>query len=108
MFAVAGRLGLGWAFHRIGHPGWPGAAATAAAAGLLLGDAVGRGYFYRDDIPLAAIISIIGLALLVWLTQRDRRRQLPRAALLTAPATSGAVLLLAAPDVIEQLVFIGF
>jgi hypothetical protein len=72
----------------------------------LLGDAAHRGYFYRDDIPVAATITVLGLALLVGLT-RDRRRQLPRAALLAAPATVGAVLLVSAPDLIEQLVFVG-
>ena len=104
MLAIGAGLGLGWAFHRIGRSGRPGAA--AAAAGLLLGDALRRGYFYRDDIPVAAAITVLGLALLVGLT-RDRRRQLPRAALLTVPATVVAVLLVSAPDLLEQLVFVG-
>ncbi|MFC4946641.1 hypothetical protein [Pseudonocardia sp. GCM10023141] len=73
-----------------------------------MGDAVHRGYFYRDDIPIVAAIAALGLALLVGLTQHDRRHQAPRTALLTVPATVGAVLLVSAPDVIEQLVFVGF
>ncbi len=107
VLAIAAGLGLGWAFHRIDRRGWPGATATAAAAGLLLGDALSRGYLYRDDVPVATVITVIGLGLLLLLTQRDRG-QLSRAALLTLPATVSAVLLLGAPDVIEQLVFVGF
>lgn len=108
VLAIAAGLGLGWAFHRIGHPGWPSAAATAAAAGLLLGDAVHRGYSYPDDIPIIATTAALGLALLVCLTQHDRRHQLPRAALLTLPATLAAVPLVSAPDLLEQIVFVGF
>jgi hypothetical protein len=106
VLAIGAGLGLGWAFHRIGRPGWSGATATAGAAGLLLGDALRRGFFYRDDIPVAASITVLGLALLAGLT-RDRRHQLPRVALLTVPATVVAVLLVSAPDLLEQLVFVG-
>jgi hypothetical protein len=39
---------------------------TGASPGALR-----RGYFYRDDIPVAAAITVVGLSLLVWLAQRD-------------------------------------
>lgn len=61
---------------------------------------------HLDDIPVVATITALGLALLVGLT-RDRRRQLPRAALLGVPATLVAGLLVSAPDLIEQLVLVG-
>jgi uncharacterized membrane protein (UPF0136 family) len=107
VLAVAAGLGLGWAFRRIGDQGWPGAAAAAAAAGLLLGDAVHRGYRYRDDIPVVATTAVVGLVLLVVLSRHDRRRQLARAALLTVPAALGAVALVSLPDLLEQFVLIG-
>jgi hypothetical protein len=94
------------ALHRIDHPGRPGAAAAAAASGLLLGDAVHRGYRYRGDIPVTATVAVLGLALLVGLTRHDRRR-LSRAALLTVPATLAAVLVVSVPDLLEQIIVVG-
>lgn len=108
VLAVVAGVGLGWAFHAVGRPGWPGAVAAAAAAGLLVGDALRRAVVYTGDLAVCATIGLAGLIVLVVLIRARGVPQWGRTALLTVPATAVGVLLVSAPDVVEQLVFIGW
>lgn len=102
---VAGAL-LGWVFARIGRDGWPGAAATAFAVGLVVSDAYRRVSNYPDDA--SAVLVVAGLALLaVALSSRRAVSSWLRVlALLPAAALSGW-LLVSGPDLLEQLLLAG-
>jgi hypothetical protein len=102
---IAGCL-FGWVFCRVGWHGRAGTVATAAAVGLLVGDAYRRGSSYRGDIPVITTMTVIGIALVLAVAVRSRR-QLARVALWTLPMAALGLLLASAPDAFEQLLTTG-
>ncbi|WP_253888122.1 hypothetical protein [Actinokineospora diospyrosa] len=93
--AVGGGLALGEAFRRIPHP-----LATAAAAGLLIADAARRGVHYPHQIPVLATFLVVALIALWW-----RARPLhPRTAVFLPLTTAIGYALVAAPDLLEDLI----
>lgn len=107
LLALVTGTALGWAFHRIGHPGWPGAIATAAAIGLLLADGARRGSAYPAEVPVLLIFAVV--AITVVLVRADTTRsQASRTALLVLPFAALGVALVSAPNVLKQLIFVGF
>ena len=103
--AVAGCL-FGWVFCRVGREGLLGAVATAGAVGLLVGDAYRRSWHYGGDLPVVTTMTLIGVALMLAVGVRSRR-QLGRVALWTLPMAVLGMLLVSAPDALEQLVITG-
>jgi hypothetical protein len=103
--AVAGCL-FGWLFCRVGRDGWAGAAATAAGVGLLVGDAFRRSWNYGDQGAVVPAVTVVGVALVLALAVRSRR-QLGLVALWTLPMAVLGVLLVSAPDALEQLLITG-
>lgn len=98
---VAGVL-LGMAFSHIGRSGWPGAAATAAAAGLVLADAYRLGSSTLWNRPLLLIVSSLAVVGLLLLGGRSQQ-QLGKAAVLVVPFTLIGYGIVSAPDLLEQV-----
>ncbi|WP_410663701.1 DUF6518 family protein [Amycolatopsis sp. lyj-84] len=98
---VAGVL-LGMGFRHIGDPGWPGALATAGAAGLVLADAYRKGGFVVSDRPLLPVVSALAAAGLLLLGGRTRG-QLGKALALLVPLTLIGYGIVSAPDLIEEM-----
>ncbi|MBM7776069.1 hypothetical protein JOD54_006273 [Actinokineospora baliensis] len=93
--AVISGLALGEVSRRIPHP-----LATATTAGLLVADAARRGWHYPNQIPFLAAFLLIALAALAW-----RARPLhPRTALFLPLTTALGYAVVAAPDLLEDLI----
>ncbi|WP_232665384.1 DUF6518 family protein [Pseudonocardia sp. TRM90224] len=101
--AVVGGIALGLAFHRIGSTGWPGAAATAAAAGLLIADGV-REIGHRNESPVLLVFAVLAV-LAVGLLAARGARQLALTAVLVLPMTLVGYVIVTAPDVLEDIAF---
>lgn len=106
VFALIGGGALGLTFHRIGQSGWPAAAATAAALGLLVGDVLHR-TLYRQVDPVLLVFLAVAVGMVLLLAQNSRA-QWSRTAALTVPAIVLGLAVAFAPDVLERLVFVGF
>jgi hypothetical protein len=102
---LAGTL-FGWAFSRAGEDGRAGAIATAGAVGLLVGDAFRRCWTYGVVDPVVPVAAVVFIGLVLAGTVRSRR-QLGRVMLWTAPMAAFGVLLVSAPDALEQLLVTG-
>lgn len=104
--AIAGAL-LGWIFSCAGRPGWSGALGTAAAAGLLVADAYRR----ADHHPGREAEVVIGFAAAAVVAELVRTvrswRQGALVAVATLPCALAGLLLVSAPDALEQLLFTG-
>lgn len=102
--AVAAGCALGAIFHRIGTEGRAAAAATAAAAGLLVADTLRRALNYPREALVLGVFT--GLALIaVWLRARPLTRvQLLWLLALLPLTTIAGYLLVSAPDLLEDLV----
>ncbi|CAN5334469.1 hypothetical protein BH20ACT5_BH20ACT5_08780 [soil metagenome] len=81
IFAVVGGLALGSAFCGIGSNGWRDSASTAAAIGLLVGDAYRRTSNYHADTVVVVTATLAASLLISWLRIRSAR-QILRVALL--------------------------
>jgi hypothetical protein len=95
---VAGPV-LGLAFHRAGY------LSTAAAVGLVIGDAYRRWSSYPDDGALLAL-ALLAVPVLLSATYRDPR-QLVRTVAWTVPMAVGGAVLVSLPDVLEQVLLTG-
>lgn len=58
---MLGSVTLGPVFHRIGRPDWSGAAATAAASGLVIAETYRRASAHLDENPVLLLFMIIAL-----------------------------------------------
>lgn len=97
--AVVGGIALGLVGALLDQPNWWGAAATAAAGGLLIGDAFVRLHNYGPDIVV--VVDAAGtVAVLAWAYRT--RRVLSDALLLLVPMTALGYVLVALPNGIEQ------
>jgi hypothetical protein len=97
---------LGWLFSPAGDDGRAGAIATADAVGLLLGDALRRSWTYGVVDPVLGAAAVVFIGLVLAGTVRSGR-QLGLVALWTAPMTVLGMLLVSAPDALEQLLLTG-
>jgi len=102
---VAGPV-LGLVFHRAGTAGLAGELSTAAAVGLLIGDAYRRGSSFPDDGAALLLLVVLAVPALLCATYRDPR-QLLRTVAWTVPMTVCGVLLVSLPDVLEQVLVTG-
>jgi hypothetical protein len=103
--AVAGGL-FGWLFSRVGRQDRAGAVATAAGVGLLVGDAFRRSWNYGGVDPAVGVATVVGIVVVLALGVRSPR-QLALVALWTPPMAVLGVLLVSAPDALEQLLITG-
>lgn len=101
---IAGTV-LGVVFSKIGSADWSGAAATAVAVSLILVATLGEvgSYILARDLPL--IVFSLAAVVVVLVLADTTARQLKRTAALTLPLVLVSLALLAAPDLIEQIVF---
>jgi len=102
---VAGTL-FGWVFCHLGRDSRSGSVAAAAAIGLLVADAVRRGWGHVDDAPAMAVLAVVGTALVLAVSVRSVR-QLAGVALWVVPLTLLGLVLVSLPDVLEQLLVTG-
>ncbi|MGY1725698.1 DUF6518 family protein [Geodermatophilus sp. SYSU D01062] len=102
---VAGVV-LGAVFAGIGTGGRAGPVGAAAAVGLLVADAYRRASSYPAEAPVVVGFAVLAvLAVLVVAVRAPR--QLPGIAAWTVPAVLGGLVLVSAPDVLEQLLLTG-
>ncbi|MEJ3656379.1 DUF6518 family protein [Actinomycetes bacterium KLBMP 9759] len=99
--AVVGGIALGSAFHRIGSTGWPGAASTAAAIGLLVADGV-REIGHRNESPVLLVFAVLAVSAVGLLAARGAR-QLALTAVLVLPMTAVGYVIVTAPDLLEDV-----
>jgi hypothetical protein len=102
VLAVIAGTALGAAFAGIGTTGHRGAAATAAAIGLLAADAYRRTTSYSFDGPVVISFAILAIATILIVAVRTPRQLLQTAAW-TLPAIALGYLLVSAPDLLESL-----
>lgn len=103
--AVAG-VALGWVFSWAGRAGLAGGLGTAAAVGLLLADAYRRSTSYPAEQPVVVAFAVIGIAAVLAVTVRSWRR-LALVACCAVPCAVVGLLLVSAPDALEQLLLTG-
>ena len=103
--AVTG-VGLGWAFSWAGRPGRAGALGTAAAVGLLVADAYRRSNDYATEAPVLVTFTILAVVAVLCVAVRSWR-QLALVGGCTVPFALLGVLLVSAPDLLEQLLITG-
>jgi Family of unknown function (DUF6518) len=84
---------------------WPGAAATAALLGLLIGDAYRRLSYWGLDV--AVVVDAVAVVVVFGLATRVNRRPLLTLAL-SGVAAIGGFVVVSAPDLLEQLLVEGF
>ena len=104
--AVLAGTVLGAAFSFIGSSGHRGAAATAGAIGLLIADAYRRSAAYPDEATVVLTVAVIGAAAVLAVGPRSPQSLL-RTVVWAVPLTPLALLLVSAPDALEQRVFTG-
>lgn len=102
--AATGGVGLGVIGHFMVRQDWSGAAATAAASGLLLGDAYVRIHNYSFDA--AARVDVLGAALVLIFCCRSIVH-LGRTILMIIPMTVVGYGLVSAPNWIQQILIEG-
>ncbi|SDC53160.1 hypothetical protein SAMN05660690_1788 [Geodermatophilus telluris] len=102
---VAGAV-LGVAFAGIGTPGRAGSIGTAAALGLLVADAYRRASSYPAEAPVVVTAAVLAAAAVLAVALRSPR-QLPGIAAWTVPAVLAGLVLVSAPDLLEQLLLTG-
>lgn len=107
LLALIAGIGLGLVLHQLGGVGRGAVAAAAVAAGLLVADALHRGMIYYGDISVLVVATAVWLLVLALVVRQSPRREVLCAALLAVPATVVSVALISAPDLVEQLVFVG-
>lgn len=107
VLAVVAGAALGLAFSRIGRPGWSGAGAAAAAIGLLLAAAVHRSANYPEQAPILLVCTVLAISVVLVLAGTTGRQAF-RTALLTAPFAVLGYAVVSTPDLLEQLIFIGY
>lgn len=103
--AVAG-VALGWAFSWARRPGLAGALGTAAAVGLLLADAYRRSRSYPAEQPVVVVFAVLAIAAVLAVTVRSWHR-LALVTACTVPCAVVGLLLVSAPDALEQLLLTG-
>jgi hypothetical protein len=104
IFAVPAGAILGLLGSRAPHPSWQGAAASAALLGVLLGEAYRRYTGYGPDIAVGVAL-LLAAALYVVTVRRNRQPVLTL--VFTALASVAGLLLVSAPDLVEQLLVRG-
>ena len=102
---VAGTL-FGAAFSFIGTGANRGAAAGAAAIGLLLADAYRRSTSYPDQTLVVAAVALVGIIAILAVGTRHPR-DVARTFLWAIPLTPLALLVVSAPDALEQVLLTG-
>jgi hypothetical protein len=102
---VTGAL-LGWTFSWAGRPGRSGAVGTAAVVGLLVADAYRRGGNYPAEAPVVVTFAVLAIVAVLCVTVRSWRR-LALVAVCTIPLALVGLLLVSAPDLLEQLLITG-
>jgi hypothetical protein len=102
---VAGAT-LGWAFSWAGRPGRTGTLGTAAVLGLLVADAHRRSSNYPTEAAVVVAFTCLAAVAVLFLTVRSWR-QLALVAGCTIPLSLVGYLLVAAPDLLEQLLLAG-
>jgi hypothetical protein len=102
---VAGAL-LGWAFSWAGRPGRSGAVGTAAVIGLLVADAYRRSSNYQAEAPVVVTFAVLAIVAVLCVTVRSWR-QLALVAGSIIPLALVGLLLVSAPDLLEQLLITG-
>jgi hypothetical protein len=106
VLSVVAGVALGWAFSWAGRPGAAGALGTAAAVGLLLGDAYRRGHGYGSEAPVLVVFAVLAVVAVLWRTVRSWPR-LARVVAFALPCAVLGYLLVSAPDLLEQLLITG-
>ena len=102
--AIGAGIVFGLVFRHIGNDDQAGKIATAAAIGLLIGDAVRR-YGLSDPLLLVAVSA--GVALVMWLGARSGGAAI-RIALWSVPLAVVGFAVSSAPDLLQQLRVVGF
>ncbi|RSN60679.1 hypothetical protein DMH01_15465 [Amycolatopsis sp. WAC 04182] len=102
VLAIIAGLVLGMGLRYIGTPNWPGALATAAAAGLILADSWRLGGSVLWERPLQLVVNVPAAAGLIALGSRSRR-QLGKILALLLPLTMIGYGIVSAPDLIEDV-----
>ena len=97
---------LGWIFCRIGRQDLTGALGTAAAVGLLVADAARRAGSYDSDRTVVTTFALLAVLLVLAVGVRSLR-QLAGTAAWTVPMAAAGLLLVAAPDLLEQFLLTG-
>ena len=97
---------LVWIFCRIGRQDLTGALGTAAAVGLLVADAARRAGSYDSDRTVVTTFALLAVLLVLAVGVRSLR-QLAGTAAWTVPMAAAGLLLVAAPDLLEQFLLTG-
>jgi FtsH-binding integral membrane protein len=102
---VVGTL-FGWLFSHAGEDGWLGAFGTAGAVGLLVADTVRRSWTHGVESSAVPVAAVLFIGLVLAGTVRSWQ-QLGLVALWTAPMAVFGLVLVSAPDALEQLLVTG-
>lgn len=104
--AVIAGIALGAVFSWSGQPGGKGALGTAAAVGLLIGDAYRRSAIHDSEATVLGAFAVLGIVAVLGSTVRSWS-QLALVGVLLLPCAPVGYLLVSAPDLLEQFLITG-